>query len=588
VVADSSQQLKKQIAQLVESKRYHKALELARKAVTVDASDAEVWFALAQLQIKLDDTVGAIESLFRICEFPSAMYKTAIELGLQLCKEINLDHRGASFAQLQLQFKPNDAQANYFLGKYLFDQQAFLAARPFFEKSLQSNPSSDAVFNFLCLTHLYTGDADEALELLNEKIESGQFGVSLLSLRAVASNYSSRVSDSDVFRYHKELGASYSKRFAPLSIKTQLKKRKKIAFVSSDFYRHSVSYFFKAILQHYSKDRFEIYCYQDNNKSDEVTDCFKQMSDHWIESCDMSDQGLAEHVRNVGIDILVDLVGHFGKGRLNVFASRAAPVQVTYLGYPNTTGLSEVDYRITDSWSDPLGLTDQYYSEKLVRLDGGFLCYSQLESVTQVKQHTHLQSQGRICFGSFNSFLKLTKEHMRLWVKILNAVPNATLLIKTKPLVEGLLRDRVKAFFESNGIASGRLDLRGWSDNVNAHLSVYDEVDIHLDSFPYNGTTTTVESLRQGVPVITLKGDSHRSRVGYSLLSQVGLKKLVASTEDQYVSLAVQLAEDPEALQELKETLRERVNDSLLMEPKAFTRKLETAFDFMLKQKMGA
>jgi predicted O-linked N-acetylglucosamine transferase (SPINDLY family) len=221
-------------------------------------------------------------------------------------------------------------------------------------------------------------------------------------------------------------------------------------------------------------------------------------------------------------------------------------------------------------------------------LEGGFLCYSQLESVPFVKSQTRTESQGRICFGSLNSFLKITEDHMRLWVKILNAVPNATLLLKTKPLVEGLLRDRVKAFFESNGIASGRLDLRGWTDNVDAHLSVYDEVDIHLDSFPYNGTTTTVESLRQGVPVITLKGNSHRSRVGYSLLSQVGLENLVASTGEEYVSLAVQLAEDPEALKELRGTLRERVNNSSLMEPKAFTRKLESAFDFMLKQRVGA
>jgi len=288
-----------------------------------------------------------------------------------------------------------------------------------------------------------------------------------------------------------------------------------------------------------------------------VTAEIKRESDHWIECHGMSDAELYDQIQADELDILVDLVGYAGSHRLKVFSMRAAPVQVSYLGYPNTTGLSAMDYRLSDSWADPVGMTEDQYTEQLVRLSGGFLCYTPASDLPAIAP-LPADSNGGVCFGSFNSFLKVTPEMMGMWAELLKKLPESSVFMKARPLAEEALRERIWAYFKEKGITKGRIRLQGWTENISSHLELYNEVDIHLDTFPYNGTTTTIESLRQGVPVVSLAGSNHRSRVGCSILSQVGLDDLVATSEKDFIDVAVGLANDLDRLRSLREELRAR------------------------------
>ena len=221
-----------------------------------------------------------------------------------------------------------------------------------------------------------------------------------------------------------------------------------------------------------------------------------------------------------------------------LFARRAAPIQVTYIGYPNTTGLATMDYRLTDAWADPVGLTDKLYAEELVRLDGGYLCYRPPVDSPPVGEPPVLTS-GHITFGSFNNLAKVNPALIARWAAILNGVPSSRLMLKTKPLADAGARDLVLQAFAHNGIAPARLVLSGWTDDTTGHLARYSGIDIALDTFPYHGTTTTCEALWMGVPVVTCAGEIHASRVGVSLLSGIGLDELIASSMEGYVETAI-------------------------------------------------
>jgi predicted O-linked N-acetylglucosamine transferase (SPINDLY family) len=282
-------------------------------------------------------------------------------------------------------------------------------------------------------------------------------------------------------------------------------------------------------------------------------------------------------VRQDNIDILVDLSGHTGTNRLPVFARKPAPVQVTYLGYPNTTGLSTIDYRLTDAWADPPGKTERWHTETLIRLPHGFLCYRP-PNATPAVAPPPVQANGHITFGSFNSLVKTTPAVVACWAHILQQVPDARLVIKNKSFRDPSVCARYQGLFAEHGIAPERLELVGWIDNLNNHLELYHRLDIALDPFPYNGTTTTCEALWMGVPVITLAGHTHAGRVGVSLLSRLDLTDLIAGDPDDYTQRAVRLAQDRATLARLRPRLRPRLQASSLCDGPAFARDVEAAY----------
>ena len=291
----------------------------------------------------------------------------------------------------------------------------------------------------------------------------------------------------------------------------------------------------------------------------------------------MSDEQVANLIKSDGVDLLVDLSGLTEHNRWLVFARKAAPVQITWIGYPATTGLSTMDYKIVDSYTDPPGLTDRFYTEKLIRVPGCYLCYLPDRESPEVGPLPAL-SEGHITFGSFNNFVKLTPDMMGLWSDIVKAIPGSRLVMKAKSLSDKSTYGYVIDTFKQKGIPAERIELLGWEPSSKGHLETFNRIDIALDTFPYHGTTTTCEALWMGVPVITLAGTTHASRVGVSLLSNVGLPELIAATPEEYIAKAVGLARDLEKLQTLRKCLRDMLSRSPLTDAKRFTLNLEEVY----------
>ena len=291
----------------------------------------------------------------------------------------------------------------------------------------------------------------------------------------------------------------------------------------------------------------------------------------------MRDTAVAQRIRDDGIDILVDLAGHTAGNRLVVFTERPAPVQMTWLGYPNTTGLSAMDYRLTDAVADPQGIDDTLHSETLLCLPNGFLCFAPEPDAPEIGPLPAL-ANGHVTFGSFNNLAKVTPEVMETWAAILHRVPRSRLLMKAGSLADEETRKRYLEILVALGIDAGRVELLSWIASNSGPLGAYGRVDIGLDPFPYNGTTTTCEALWMGVPVVTLRGDRHSGRVGASILTRVGLADLVAETRSGTVETAVRLADDLDRLSVLREDLRDRMRDSPLSDAAAFAHDFETIY----------
>jgi predicted O-linked N-acetylglucosamine transferase (SPINDLY family) len=389
-----------------------------------------------------------------------------------------------------------------------------------------------------------------------------------------------------VFAEHRGWGERHAEplkaKWRPHANVPEPERRLRVGYLSPDFRRHSVAYFIEPVLAAHDRRQVEVFCYASVLNRDEVTDRLQGLADRWRDVVGLGDGEAAETICADGVDILVDLAGHTGNSRLSVLARKPAPVQGTWLGYPNTSGMTAVDFRVTDSVADPEGQADALHTERLVRLDGGFLCYkppADAPAVGPLPAHEN----GFVRFASCNNLAKAAAPAIAAWARILARVPGSRLLLKSKPLVHDGARRLVAERFMAAGVGADRLDMLGWIVD-GTHLEVYRRVDVGLDTFPYNGTTTTCEALWMGVPVVTLAGDRHAGRVGASLLARVGLDDLVTRSGDDYVERAVALAGDLGALAALRWGLRGRVAASGLLDAARFARGLEEAYRRLWRQ----
>ena len=301
------------------------------------------------------------------------------------------------------------------------------------------------------------------------------------------------------------------------------------------------------------------------------------MADHYVPIYNLPDEHAAAQIREHGIDILVDLSGHTSGNRMMLFARKPAPVQLTWLGYPATTGLPTIDGRITDAVADPPGDADRLHTERLIRLDGGFLCYRPYDKAGAVAP-LPARGAGHVTFGSFNNRAKLSPRTIALWAEIMGQVPDARLLLKATQFKDAGTRERCREAFVAAGVAGERIEILAPLPDAGEHLALYGRVDIALDPLVYNGTTTTCEALWMGVPVVTLRGDRHAARVGASILTTTGLASLIAETPDRYVAIATRLAGDLDALAQLRAGMRERLRKSPLCDAAGFARAMERAY----------
>ena len=381
-----------------------------------------------------------------------------------------------------------------------------------------------------------------------------------------------------VFREHLEWARQHAE---PLTAKSQPHARRargtrlRVGYVSPDFRDHPVTYFFEPVLEHHDRSRFETYCYSDVRVPDARTRRMRELADAWRDTRALSDEALADLVRSDRINILVEFTGHTRDERLLVFARRPAPIQITWMGYPNTTGISAMDYRISDHYADPPGMTEALHSERLLRLPEIYMPFAvPLEDAPL--QPPPMLERGFATFGSFNSAAKLTDSMLRVWGRILRSVPSARLLILDIP--EGRARERITTLIASEGVDASRVEMRGRLD-YREFWDAYNEVDVALDTHPCSGTTTTAHTLWMGVPVVTLPGRAHASRVALTMLTNAGLARWVAASENEYVAIAADLAREPARLQALRPDLRDRMRRSPNMDGARFTRFLEAAYE---------
>lgn len=447
-------------------------------------------------------------------------------------------------------------------------------------------PNNAWVFKYLgdAQTHLCL--IDEALNSYAKAAEVGPHEAQFRSHYMYRLNTLPESEEARVFQEHADWGALLEHNAGPeLSLPAAPKSRSeklRIGFCGSEFRTHSVAHFFLPILRGLDQSRFEVICFSDcpPEKEDAVSQDMKSLTTHWYDTSKLKLDPYVACVREAKVDILVDLNAYTSEFRLNAFAKRLAPVQLTYLGYPNTSGLSRMDYRLTDAVADPVGMTEQWHTETLVRLAGGFLCFEPDLGAPDPAAEVNRDRAG-ICFGSFNAAHKINDAVLDAWAEILKRVDGSYLLIKNRALRDNESRKRLVEKFQSRGISQERIEMWGMTEARVEHFKLYERVDLHLDSFPYNGTTTTCEALWQGVATVTFAGSVHRSRVSTSILERVGLQEFVAQDVESYIKLAVSKVQDLTALAALRSGMRERMQASDLMNVERFNTELSEAFETM-------
>lgn len=347
----------------------------------------------------------------------------------------------------------------------------------------------------------------------------------------------------------------------------------RIGYISPDFREHSVSYFFMNIISHHNKE-FEIYCYSTTHAQDSITELIRSNSYSFKEVNGLPHHQIANIIHHDDLDILIHLGGYTGNGVPQILAYKPTPLQIWYLGYPNTSGADFVDYWITDQYAHIH--TDSFHSEKLLRLPESFLCFGSFDAI-QTLAMTPASISGKIMFGSFNNVAKLSSATIRLWSLVLSAIPNSTLLIKSLSINLELTKNNILSEFKANNISEDRILFCTPLKSKSSHLELYNQIDIALDSIPYNGTTTTCEALWMGVPVLTLVGEVHRQRVSYSILKNIGVEDSIAYSEEEFVEIGKNLAEDLRSLTTLRHRIAKSIRNSILCDPERFTRQFEDA-----------
>ena len=404
------------------------------------------------------------------------------------------------------------------------------------------------------------------------------------SARLCQLNYRPDQTQAQLYREH----IAWAERFAPPPAAAHPNPPEpgrplRVGYVSGDFRRHPVAFFVEPILRCHDRGAIQPICYSNCNERDDLNAHLRTLVPDWRDIDQLDDDAVAALIRRDRIDILVDLSGHTARNRLLVFARKPAPVQVTAIGYVNTTGLAAIDYRLTDAWCDPPGRDETLYSETLWRLPGGFNCYAPPNGLP-APGPPPLAASGPVTFGSFNNLDKISNEVLDLWVELIRSVPAARLVLKTKTLSEPAVGDAIRARFAAAGLDPARIELIEWSATLREHFEHYQRIDIALDPFPYNGTTTTCDALMMGVPVIALAGDRHAARVSASILARLGLEVLVAPDLPGYLARAQVLAQKPDALANLRATLRRRIAASPLADAPGYARSLEAAYREMWRR----
>lgn len=483
---------------------------------------------------------------------------------------------GAESIRQAIRMEPECPEAHYNLGNVLHQDGRDFEAIAAWREAIRLRPGYGIAYGNMAAALMDLGDVDGAIEASETSV---RLRPDLAYLFSNIVYFGLMHPDSDAARNLKT-AMRWAEAFErPLAAEIRphlndrsVNRRLRVGYVSPDFRLQSVGRFLTQLIPNHDSEKVELFCYSDVPFGDDLTARFKKWSHHWCESVDLSDSELAERIRRDAIDVLIDLSLHTRGNRLCVFARKPAPVQATWLGYPGTTGLSNMDYRLTDRFLDPPGEGDEFYTEKSIRLPHCFWCFGSVGLASSVRPPPAL-SGGHVTFGCMNNFTKVNGPVLDLWATLLREVPDSRLRLHMTPDRQASILER----FAKSNVNADRIEFVG-KQSFEKYFEEYHRIDIALDPFPYAGGTTTCDALWMGVPTVTLRGKTTVGRGGVSILSNVGLTDWIAQDSKQYVSIAREMAGDLPRLAELRNGLRARMERSPLMDARQFTADMESAY----------
>jgi tetratricopeptide (TPR) repeat protein len=456
--------------------------------------------------------------------------------------------------------RPEDAVLWGSLGRARMRAGRYVLARAAFTRSLDLGGGLDVVGNLANLLGA-TRDTEGAVRLFDSVASSDSEYAGRARSNRLFTMCAMDGSSDELVAAHRAWGMGMA---GPANRPFFERERLRIGYLSSDFRTHSVAYFMEALLREHDRERFEIFAYGCGTP-DAMTSKLESSCDVFRRLPGVGDEELAAHLRRDKLDVLVELSGHSGDNRMELLArERFATLTITYLGYPCTSGNPGIDVRIGDGLAD---VHNEHSTEAVWRFSPPMWRYTPPLAPPVSKRRGRPPT-----FGSSNALHKVTERTLRLWAAVLRGAPASRILLKSKPLADPVVAEELTRDLTRHGVDPSRVITQGWSPSVAEHLELYREVDVALDTYPYHGTTTTCEALWMGVPVVSLVGDSHRSRVALSLLSSVGHPEWATESEEAYVATAHRLLEEPED----PDTLRSRLRDSPLLDGRGFVRELES------------
>jgi len=570
---------------------------LAVRAIAIDPSAPAPWLALAEtrpsplaLGLALERAVGDPVALFNAANLAASMklepaaiaaYGLAIQIQpgfhpaytnlAALLLRLDRPRSAVPFLTVALAVEPDAEQSLKNLALIERGRGALEDAARLMERTIRVHGENADRLDVLAGIRLDQGLAAEALATWDRAWGLADLTPAQASNRLFALNCLDGVTEADLDRESRAWAARFCGPRASLPPR-QASAPLHLGLFSGDLRVHSVAYFLRPLLESLDRDRIRVTLFAEQRGGDRMTDALRRAAFDYVETIGLDDGALVDLARSRRIDVALDLAGHTGRHRLTAFALGLAPVQGTWLGYPATTGLEAMDFRLTDAVADPEGPADAAHAERLLRLPVPFLCYGEPDAPAVAG------GPADVVFGSFNNRKKLGPETVALWARVLDAVPGARLFVKSGSFDDARTRALFQDAFAAQGIDPKRLEAVGWVEAPSGHLGLYGRVTVALDSSPYNGTTTTCEALWMGVPVVSLRGRRHAARVGASLLTALGRPEWIAETANDFVAAARRLATAPPDLA-ARRALRETMRASPLMDRDRFAAAFTAALE---------
>jgi protein O-GlcNAc transferase len=594
-----------------QAQRHDLAVDLIRQAIALQPNLPEAHYNLGKVlydQGQLDGAIAAYRQAIAVHpNYPEAHYN----LGKILYDQGQLDAAIAAYHQA-IALNPHLVEAHNNLGNALKDEERWEEAAAAYRQAIALNPALPEAHSNLSNVLREQGQPDAAIAACRQAIalqpnypephmvlahalrDEGKLDAAIAAYRQVVAlnpnspeahsnlvfilpyhpGYDAQAVAEELRRWNLRHAEPLKTGIAPHVNDRNPERRLRIGYVSADFRGHACAYYLDPLLRAHDRVQVEIFGYAEVARPDRMTTRFQSLCQGWRNTVGQADDALAEQIRRDGIDILVDLKLHTDHNRLLVFARKPAPVQVTWLGYPGSTGLTTIDYRLSDPYLDPPGMDESVYSERTVRLPDTFWCYDPLDGRELPVTALPALETGVVTFGCLNNFCKINDGTLALWAQALRQVGSSRLLLLTP---EGSHRQAATEVLAREGVAGDRIEFVPRRSRRD-YMKLYQRIDIALDSMPYNGHTTSLDSFWMGVPVVTQVGRTAVGRAGWCQLSNLGLAELAARTPEEFVRIAVAWAADLPRLSQLRSTLRQRMEASPLMDAPRFARNMEAAY----------